>query len=387
MNNNTPCWIFLCCLFLGWPLSSFTQSFHRQYTSNLYVEGKVYYGFLYAHHLELELFNAHFPAFEISIQLQTYGKHKWERNFGYPIIGLAFWYSNLGNSPYLGQAIGVMPFINFPLYQHENFFFGFRFALGAGYLTKKFDRLENYKNTAIGTHLNAAINMMFEARYRINTWLTASAGVCLQHFSNGSLKMPNYGLNAPMINVGIAFWPVRKNKQIGDRFYPPTEPFSAILHRYIEFNLGVALGYKNMEAVLGENYIVLHLYENTFYQISKKSKVGIGLDLSYDPSHIKILELQGDTILNTLQILRPGVNAAYQLVLSKLGFIFNIGYYLGGAEKSNGPLYEKLSIQYNFSKNFFATIMLKVHFGRADYVGFGVGYQFDIPFGKKIIKG
>jgi len=228
---------------------------------------------------------------------------------------------------------------------------------------------------------------MFEARYRINTWLTASAGVSLQHFSNGSLKMPNYGLNTPMINVGLAFWPVRQNRQIGDRFYPPTEPYSAILHHYIEFNVGVVVGYKNMEAVLGENYMIVHLFENTFYQISNKSKVGIGLDLSYDPSHIKILELHGDTIQDTWLIIRPGINAAYQLVMSNMGFIFNLGYYLGGAEKSNGPLYEKLSIQYNFSRNFFANIMLKVHFGRADYVGFGIGYKFDLPFGKKIMKG
>lgn len=367
------------------PLFLYSQNRNKLYTSNLFIEGKVHYGFIYAHHLELEIFNTHFPAFEISIQKQTYGKHKWERAFAYPIIGVTCWYSGLGNSPYLGQAIGLMPFINFPLYRHKNFFFGFRFALGAGILTKKFDRLDNYKNTAIGSHLNAAINLMFETRYRINTWLTASAGISWQHFSNGSLKMPNYGLNAPMINVGLAYWPKRQNNEIGDRFYPPLEPYSAIIQHHIEFDVGVAIGYKNMEAVLGENFIVFHIYENTFYQISRKSKVGLGVDLSYDPSHIKILALHGDTLDNPLKVLRPGINGAYQLILGKLGFIFNIGYYLGGAEKSNGPLYEKFTLQYNFSKNFFANLMLKVHFGRADYLGIGLGYKFTLPFGRKTI--
>jgi len=363
------------------------QHQHKLYTSNIFLEAKIHYGFLYAHHLELELFDAHYPAFEISIQQQTYGKHNWERAFSYPIIGFTCWYSGLGNSPYLGHAIGLMPFINFPLFRHKDFFLGFRFALGVGFLTKKFDRLENYKNIAIGTHLNAAINLMFEARYRINTWLTASAGISLQHFSNGSLKMPNYGLNSPMINVGLAFWPVRQNREIGDRFYPPTEPYSAIIQRQIEVDISGAVGYKNMEAVLGQNFIIFHLYENTFYQISRKSKVGLGLDLSYDPSHIKILELQGDTLENSLKILRPGINAAYQLVISRLGFIFNLGYYLGGAEKSNGPLYQKFALQYDFSRNFFANLMLKVHFGRADYLGIGIGYKFFLPFGRKTLKG
>lgn len=363
------------------------QQTHKLFSSNLYLEAKSHYGFIYAHHLELELFNAHFPAFELSIQQQTYGKHKWERTFAYPIIGVTCWYSGLGNSLELGRAIGLMPFINFPLYRYRDFFFGFRFALGAGILTRKFDRLDNYKNTAIGTHLNAAVNLMFEARYRINSWLTASAGISLQHFSNGSIKMPNYGLNAPMINVGLAYWPVRQNKDIGDRFYPPLEPFSAILRHHLEFNIGCDIGYKNMEAVLGATFIVFHIYGNTFYQISRKSKVGIGVDLSYDPSHIKILELHGDTLENNLSVMRPGVNAAYQLVLSKVGFIFNLGYYLGGAERSNGPLYEKFTLQYHFSRNFFANLMLKVHFGRADYIGAGIGYTFYIPIGRKTIKG
>ncbi len=379
--------ILFAFLLLTSPLLLLGQYEHKPFSSNIFVEGKVHYGFLYAHHLELELFNAHIPAFEISVQLQTYGIRKWERTFAYPLIGITCWYSGLGNSPSLGHAFALMPFINFPLYRHKNFFFGFRFAIGAGYLTKRFDRIENYKNTAIGTHLNAAINLMFEARYRINTWLTASAGVSLQHFSNGSLKMPNYGLNTPMVNVGFAYWPMKQNRQIGDRKYPPTEPYSAIIQRHIEFNIGGAIGYKNMESVLGQNFLVMHIYENTFYRISRKGKVGIGLDLSYDPSHVKILELQGDTIINNMKILRPGINAAYQLVMSKLGFIFNIGYYLGGAEKSNGPLYQKISLQYNFSKNFFANVMLKVHFGRADYIGWGLGYKFNIPFGKKTLKG
>jgi len=228
---------------------------------------------------------------------------------------------------------------------------------------------------------------MFEGRYRINSWLTASAGISLQHFSNGSLKMPNYGLNAMMINVGLAYWPKRQNKEISDRFYPPTEPYSAVIQRYIEFNVGFAVGYKNMEAVYGKNFFVFHLYENTFYQVSRKSKVGLGLDLSYDPSHITILASQGDTLDNPLSILRPGINGAYKLILGELGFIFNIGFYLGGAEKSNGPLYEKFSLQYNITKNLFANLMLKVHFGRADYLGIGVGYRFIVPFGKKTVKG
>jgi hypothetical protein len=362
------------------------QPEHKLFSSNILIETKFHYGFLYAHHLELELFNAHFPAFEISIQQLTFGKHKWERAFNYPIIGITLLYSGLGNNPNLGQALALMPFINFPLYKHENFTFGFRFALGVGYLTQKFDRLVNYKNLAIGSHFNAAVNLMLEARYRINYALTMSAGISLQHFSNGSLKLPNYGINAPLINIGIAYRPVKENKMIGDRFYPPVEPYEAIVRKTMELYFGVSVGWKNMQAMVGENFMVYHIYQNTLFQISRKSKVGFGLDLSYDPSHIKILEMQGNTVDNKLKILRPGINAAYELMMSRLGFIINLGYYLGGMEKSNGPFYEKIGVQYNFTKHFFANVMLKVHWGRADYIGWGLGYRMDVLYGKKTIK-
>jgi hypothetical protein len=228
--------------------------------------------------------------------------------------------------------------------------------------------------------------MMFQSRYKITNRLTVSLGGGLQHFSNGSLKLPNYGLNILAVNAGIAYRLARENRSIGDRFLPPTEPYSAILRHTMEFDVGVALGWKNMKAVLGQNFMVFHLYENTFFPVMRKSKWGFGLDFSYDQSHVKILENEGADVSNKLKIIRPGINAAYMLVLSKLGFIVNFGYYLGGEEKSNGPFYEKLSFQYKFSKYFFANVMLKVHWGRADYIGWGFGIHIDQSYGKKILK-
>jgi len=350
------------------------------------VEGRFYYGFLYAQHIELERFNSHFPVFEINLQQETYGKHKWERAFAYPMIGLSFLYTGLGKSPELGSAFSLFPFIDFPLVRYKNFSLNFRFGLGAAYLTRPFNRLTNYKNLAIGSHINASANMMFQVRYKLNGRLTLSLGAGLQHFSNGSLKLPNYGLNVPAINAGVAYRLARENRSISDRFIPPTEPYSAVLRHSIEFDIGVSLGWKNMKAVLGKNFMVYHLYENTFFPVLRKSKWGFGLDFSYDESHIKILESHGVDASNKLKIIRPGINAAYMLVLSKLGFIINLGYYLGGQEKSNGPFYEKISFQYKFTKDFYANVMLKVHWGRADYIGWGLGLHIEQLYGKKILK-
>ncbi len=387
-NNSLEFFLVLSFLILSFsfPRVSNAQYQHKLFTSNLMIEGKVYYGFIYAHHLELEIFNSHVMAFEVSILQQTYGRHKWEIAFNYPIIGIGMWYSSLGKSPYLGSALALFPYINFPLFKNDKLMCNFRFALGIGYLTKKFDRLENYKNLAIGSHFNAALNVMLEARYRLSNMIILTGGIALQHFSNGSLKLPNYGLNIPMINAGIVYRLARKNKDIGDHFYPPVEPFSAIIRHSIEFDFGAAIGYKNLSAILGRNFLVYHFYENTLFPISRKSQVGFGFDLSYDGSHVAILDKAGESYSSMFQIMRPGINAAYNLNMGKLNFIVNLGYYLGGKVTNNGPLYEKFSLQYNFSKSFFANVMLKVHFGRADYIGWGLGYRFLYLYGKKPVK-
>jgi hypothetical protein len=141
-----------------------------------------------------------------------------------------------------------------------------------------------------------------------------------------------------------------------------------------------------MQSEFGHNYFIYHAFENTFFQVSRKSKVGFGFDASYDESHKKILEMANVQVMNDLQIIKPGINAAYELMLSRLCFIANFGMYLGGKEKSNGPFYEKFCFQYQFSKDFFAQVMLKVHWGRADYIGWGLGYHFSVKYGKKTIK-
>jgi len=120
------------------------------------AEAKIQYGFLMAHHLELEIYNAHFPAFEFSIERATWGKQHWETLYGYPLIGLSVWYSPLGGFKDLGSAIAVYPFINFPIVHDEVQQFNFRLGLGLGYLTNSYDRLDNYKNFAIGSNLNIA---------------------------------------------------------------------------------------------------------------------------------------------------------------------------------------------------------------------------------------
>ena len=354
------------------------QSQHKFRTTNLVLESRFNYCFIAPHHIEMQIFNKHFPAFEINIFKATYGKTRWEYMYNYPLIGISFLYSTLGNSPYLGKAYTVFPYINFPLTQKKKTVLYFRLGVGLGYLTKKFDPVENYKNLCIGSTINASLNFMLEAKWKITNRFVVSGGIGLQHFSNGTIKTPNYGLNLPFFNTGLAYRLSKRNPYSKEKLLPELYPFEFDGKKSIEVNISTAFAVKDMQSEFGKRYYVYTIFGNIFKQVSYKSKFGIGFDFSYDGSDLKLLERKNIEIENKLSIIKPGISAAYEMMMSKISLVFNLGMYLGGKEQSDGTSYEKLAIKYKLSKNIYTNITLKAHSGRADFVGFGLGYHFDV---------
>jgi len=348
---------------------------NRLYHSNLVLEGKVYYGFIARHHVGMEIYNSHFPSFELSLSKATYGKKFWEQMFNYPWIGISWWYSNLGSSDYLGTVNAIFPYLNFPLVETDRVKIGFRLGAGVGYHNKKFERLDNYKHLSIGTHLNFAGNLMLDFRWHPSERLVVTSGISLTHFSNGAVKLPNYGLNIPGISVGIGYWLQKANKPIHRPLYSPVKPAELDMHRIIQFDITGNVGFKNMEAVFGGRYMVFSVFGNIFKPVSYKSKFGIGFDVSYDASDKLILERSNMIVTNQLSMIKTGFSFAYELEVGRLSFDLNYGFYLSGIDKSDGTVYHKLSMRYDITKHIFANITLKTHWGKADYIGWGVGYK------------
>ncbi len=355
---------------------------HSLFKSNLVLSGNVYYGFIANHHVGMEIYNSHFPSFELSLIKATYGKKYWEQLYGYPWIGITYWYSNLGTSSYLGSAHAFFPHINFELYSTKKLNLGFRLGAGMGYLTKTFDRLTNYKHLAIGTHMNFAGNVMFDIRYQANPRLYFTGGISLTHFSNGSFKLPNYGLNIPALHAGVAYQLTKPNRHIERRLYDPTKPLEFDIHHILEIDFVGVVGFKNLEAIFGQKFFVYSLYGNIRKEISLKSKLGMGWDISYDDSDYKMLEKKQISINNKISLVKTGISASYGLAVGKLSFDFNFGMYVyfNDLDKSDGAFYHKIGLKYDLTDKLFANITLKTHWGKADYIGWGIGYRFKVKY-------
>ncbi len=352
---------------------------------NYQIELRTHYGFFLNHHFELERFNANFPSFELALQRPTFGRQRWESLYDYPIIGVSVFYSDLGNFEELGQVVAAYPFISFPLNQNVDNRLSFRLGVGLAWLTERYDPIENYKNFAIGSHLNAAGSLYLDYRRKISPRFTFVASGGLTHFSNGSTKTPNFGINILTASAGLTWYLNRPNPYLDKKFLPILRLYEYDNKKRFSIEIMQSFGTRDMSQQLGKRYFVSNTAANFLLPISMKGKLGLGLEVTYDASDKGVLDqrelIEGiDLYEKNSEILKPGTSIVYEMILSKTSFLFQLGFHLAGAEKSDGYLYEKVGFKYHFTENLFANIALTAHGGRADYIGYGIGYRWNYKF-------
>ena len=334
------------------------------------LETKLHYGFVISHHASMQHLTAgHFPAFELNFGKQTNGKKQWQELFNYPVMGITFWYANLADPKVLGSAYAIYPYLNFHLYQENSFSLNYRFGTGIGYLTKKFDRLDNYKNIAIGSHFNITLNMFYELKWILFKKIFISGGIGLTHFSNGSLKTPNLGINIPTVNFGLAYKFSSSEKLLKSIDTTHNKKYKTEIQSFLSG------GMKQINPPDGKEYGAFSLSTSFMEPLNLKRKIGLGFDLFWEYSNIKILENNDVEVKHDYEIIKPGIHIAYQLDFSKLSFVTQFGVYLYAKEKSDGSIYSRFALRYKLNNKFLLNLALKTHLTKADFIELGLGYS------------
>ncbi len=349
---------------------------------NLFLEARVYYGFLWQHHTELEPLKGHVPAFELSLLHKTFGKREWQKTHHYPYISYNLFYSPLTQHPALGKVYGMYPALHLPLYQTYKSYISFGVGLGLGYVTKHFHPINNYKNLAIGSYFNAFINVILNYRYHISFYTDISAGIGFVHFSNGGMASPNYGINLPMVSIGLSQKISPQNKRLLAR-RPSIPLFGYKDNRIFVYNLQFCYTTKDMGNVVGKRYNVYNSSFSILKLLNKTSALGISLDGVWDYSRENILNPNSDSSLSQpAEIFLLGVGPTYEVRFSN--FIANIGFGWDGffSKKTDIEFYETLALKYLAYKNIYLLVNLKANGGRAAFLGWGIGYRLQYDYGK-----
>ncbi|MFT3739456.1 MAG: acyloxyacyl hydrolase [Breznakibacter sp.] len=316
--------------------------------------------------------NDHSRGAELKLFWNDYSNNSWRRYFGYPETGISIFYQTFGNKDIYGEGIALYPSVNFRLIGNSNFAVKYKLGLGMAYATKIFDKATNPSNTILSSHLNAFVGLGLSLDARISPHWSTSLGCSLSHLSNGAIRKPNNGVNTALLSLSASYLMAPTSVPVSKRIKPPIQK-----NRYLLAT--AAFGSNQTTDFDGKSYksgtiSLAHIWSN-----KPTHGYGIGIDAMYyggAPSNDPELDLSDlKTSYAFWDYFYSSIFLAYHLQMDKTTVFFNIGAYIYEKTPATQPIYPRLGIRYELSRNLLAHFGIKASFFRAQYLEFGVGYK------------
>jgi len=331
---------------------------------------KPQYGFLIPHRTSMiHLVKSHVPSCEFFIDFPGTGNKKWHVYYNQPSWGITFYTGNLGSRQFIGMGYGLIAYANLHFLKRKNFEWNIRMGTGAGWIEKIFDRSENNKNVAIGSHLNGMMLLSTEAKF-IRKKMDFGTGITLTHYSNGSFTVPNLGLNLPSVFLSAYYKFGNHETQV-----TPVEREKFI--RYSTTSVIASIGGKEIYPAGSKRYFVSSVCSYFTRQLNEKSGLNTGLDYFYSDALYNRLRIDSVATGSRFSYSQLGLHLGHELNIGNLTMLVQLGTYVVDKYKEDGPVYNRLGVRYYFQNNLVASLMLKTHFAKADYFEFGIGYRFN----------
>jgi len=307
-------------------------------------------------------------AFELKLAFHPSPQKPWVKQFAVRKFGLGYYQGTLGNSSSLGEAKSLVPFIQFGIKSWDRFQINTDIGIGIARMSKYFHPVNNYSNKLIGSKYNAHIKLGFEAKYSLSRF-DLTFGIMFSHFSNGSIRHPNDGLNIVTGNVGINY---KFGKTIQTVIKPQT--YSTLKD---EFTAIINQSWKETNEQDPHTYYVSSINISYTKGINSRQRLGGGIDLFYDESVDRgyWTRTPKTSFKNRIS---QALFLSHELVINKVSFITHIGFYtLYHTKPDNNPFYNRLGFRYKFSKHLLANFSLKGYLGSSDFIEMGIGYTFN----------
>lgn len=355
---------------LGFSITGYTQQYYFHQ-----FEALGGHGFTIPHRKELNYnINSRYFSGQLSYSLKTDGSIPWHHVWNFPEVGVGYLMTGLGNINTFGFAQSVFGFYGIPIIENENIILKYRFGLGLGYLTEKFDSRSNYYNTAIGSHFNAHIHFSLNSEFKPwDTPLYLIFGLNFNHYSNASFKKPNLGLNLVTINTGVKYMYSEYSYSLPKR----TIPYMNNKHYFIAY---YGIGNRQNTTYENKNYFVNTLVAEYSIRLNNKRAFGIGTDIVFDQSlKTQIDDDPGNEYKGAGDLFRLGFHLSHEVYLTEtLSCVMQIGTYAYNRHFNNGNkflIYNRLGIRYMFNDVVFANFMIRSHTAVADFAEIGIGIK------------
>ena len=366
-NTRTTFWrlVLGVAVSIGVSFHSFSQS---KFTDNLSLRTDAHVGFLLPEYqLFNQLANDYIYSLEVSLEKQTSGKSDWDQLYRNPSFGLTLLYTSLGNNEVFGHETALYGYFLTHFIKRERFQLNQQFGLGLGYATRTFNMDNNYLNVAVGSHFNIHFNYKFGANFRLAKKWSINTGISFTHYSNSNMAEPNRGVNSLTFYTGTNYL-LGVSHLEEKREIAPHKPAN-------EFAFIAAVGGKHTRALQSTIYFTSSLSAEYRRHVSRKFRLGAGLDLFYDSSTETEMDVPGKEPFQPIDAFRTGIHFSQEIAYNRFSFILQEGLYVGLTNKVDGKImYNRAIVRWRCTDRFLVHISMKSHLHILDYPEIGFGY-------------
>lgn len=324
-------------------------------------------GFLMPHKEELYYLNRRpYQSLELSYEWGMDGSYRWHKIYNYPSIGFFARFSDYGDPEKLGNSYALATYFNLPLFSFGSTSSArIRLAGGGLYLERPFDEQNNHRNLAIGSHLNVFVQLMLEYNIQINKEWDASIGLSMSHFSNGSYRKPNKGINYAQASVGLnrVFNRGYRTPEILQDFIPKTE-------WRIMLTGALNSPHINTNSVFGVGTLNGHFNR----RFSRKFFFTTGFDLVYNASNRRDLEIRNQGSFSRSNNFQVGLFGGVGMRVDKTSLVLTKGYTVVSYSGPTAGFYHRFAFRRQFHPAFFYHAGIFSNYFKANFLDFGIGY-------------
>ncbi len=289
--------------------------------------------------------------------------------YRFPTIGVG-WYSSTFHNSEIGKPNALFLFFILPIHfmESKRWTSSYTGAFGLSYKFNPYDEIENPINVFIGSYRNCYVNLAYAINYNISPKLVAYASMGYKHFSNGSFKQPNYGINLFPLGIGVRYKFV---EQVQNKPVHPLDPFI----RHNQYNVMLGLGSKNY-VHNDPNYFKMTVGVNYLRQINYKYRVGVGMDFFYSAA---ANQRNPSSQSNFSKSFSYAVVGSWEWVITRVISVpIGLAYYLHRNEENGEKTayYERVGLRFRMAEHLNLGITIKAHGGSADYFEWTLAYTF-----------
>lgn len=355
-------------LFLCYATFSFGQKSGSTYQYNAgftYLRGLIVPQ--YAHGLHLTYGRP--SGVEIFWNQQTTGKKEREKLFGYPQTGYSLTMIDT-NMEETGKIFNLASYIDFYWLDTPDIKAYWRFGVGLTYATRLYDPETNNLNNILSSRISYHAIVRVGLQIPVAKQFYINPAISWNHTSNGSLSLPNNGINIATLNVGGAY-------RFGEVNWVEN-PEPAPNGRGLGYNVLFSGSVKETEPLGSPKRIYYTFRGYVDKTLSKVNRVYGGVELFNNHGLKDVIRNEPD-VDNDTDFRRLGVFIGHELMVSRVSFMTMMGHYVyrpfrGGID--NDPdFYTRHGVKVYLTEKIFTVAMMKIHGAQNDIFDFGVGVR------------